>query len=169
MSKRLRIYHLLTKQTTLVPDRGDKINEISFLTALSQFADVYYNEQRFQPDLPDYGIQNKPIRPPKGHYDLYIIRNNLEIFRACPHPKVWVASPYIQEAFEEADAVFTFTEAWKHGLENFNTLPDAASTYFHDNYPADLKVPQKVINIGQTVSLIFLSPLMPRNVSAMRH
>ncbi|PCJ81368.1 MAG: hypothetical protein COA57_14245 [Flavobacteriales bacterium] len=150
----MKIYHLLSSVKRLEPTSGDKINEINLLRALSLFSDVYYNNQYFSSNDPDYGLKEAEITVPSEKFDLYYIRNNIEIFRQLPHPKVWVALPYNEEAFKSADAVLTFNEPWKRGLEQYNDDSKYYS-FFSGVYPKKIIAPKKVINIGQVLNEAF--------------
>lgn len=146
----MKIYHLLAQQTHLKPISGDRINELNFLDVLSRFASVYYNEQLFDPEAPDFGLKDQPINVPTDKYDLYIVRNNPEVFMQLPHPKIWVAYPYHAEAFAAADAVGTFNDAWKKGLENFHSDSDSHA-FFCGAYPKDMVAPKRVVNLRQVL------------------
>ncbi len=150
----MKIYHLLATQPVLNLESGDRINELKFITALSRYAETYYNDQKFDPDAPEHGLNKKEISSPTGQYDLYYVRNNPEIFDALPHPKVCMAYPYYPEAYEHADAILTTTEAWKERLENYNDDPTAAD-FLSDYYPKKIIPPKKVINIGQILDPCF--------------
>lgn len=150
----MKIYHLLAKQPRLVPNAGDKINEINFLTALAEFAEVYYNNQRFLPYEPDYGLDATEIQEPRTDCDIYYVRNNPEVFRKIKGKKICLSYPYLAEDFEEADAVATFNQAWKEGLEQFHTRADAYD-FFCGAYPKDMLAPKKVINIQQVLAKQF--------------
>jgi glycosyltransferase involved in cell wall biosynthesis len=153
---RLKIFALHTTRKTLPATGGDMINEARFLGALSQFADVYYNGQLFQPGVPGYGLTDSEIVVPRGGYDLYYVRNNPEIFMQLPGPKIVMAYPYVEEVFRVADAVVVTTEAWLRGLtpysaENLFTRP------MRHWYGSNIVQPKRVINIKQTIDPHFLS------------
>lgn len=150
----MKIYHLLAKQTKLEPISGDRINEIVFLKTLSRDHEVYYNNQRFVPDQPDFGLADLPIAAPHDDYDLYIVRNNIDVFLQLPRPKVWIACPYNAKAFEEADAVATFNRAWQERLQHFHSDPDLFD-FFSGWYPKDMVAPKQVINLGQVLDASF--------------
>jgi glycosyltransferase involved in cell wall biosynthesis len=135
MSK-LNIYAILTTIQTLVPSSGDKINEINLYKAISTFANVYYNNQLFRPQAPNFGIKPEVILVnPKIKYNICYIRNNLKVFNAYNNFKVknvgykpkilWVATPYKERVFKEADGVVAYTDSWgrqlrtlgKHNIE----------------------------------------------------
>ncbi|MBX9451465.1 MAG: glycosyltransferase [Mesorhizobium sp.] len=155
MRKRLKIFALHTTRRTLPATGGDMINEARFLTALSRFADVYYNGQLFQPGVPGYGLEDREIVVPQGGYDLYYVRNNPELFVQLPSPKIVMAYPYVEDVFRAADAVVVTTEAWERGLtpysdQNMFTRP------MRDWYGDDVVAPKRVINIKQTIDPYFL-------------
>lgn len=115
-----KIYMLLTSVSLLTPTAGDKINEIALIKTMSQFADIYYNDQLVNLDKTDLGLVHKTIVKPTRKYDLYYIRNNLKMFKKLPHPKIWIGSPYDKYAFENADAIGVLTKSWKTLFENYN-------------------------------------------------
>ena len=135
-------------------DNGDRINELKLIRALSDFSEVYYNEQRYDSEAEGFGLKDKPIEVPRGEYDLYYVRNNPTIFKELPSPKVWLAYPYDEEAFAQADAVLTTTEAWKTRLSKYNSDPEAEK-YFNYWYPSEIVAPKKIINVRQSVGEIF--------------
>ncbi|MFT5320234.1 MAG: glycosyltransferase involved in cell wall biosynthesis [Pseudohongiellaceae bacterium] len=152
---RLRIYALLGTAARLDPVRGDMINEARFLTALTEFADVYYNGCRFQPDKPDYGLVATDITPPRPDYDLYYVRANPEIFLQCPHPKIAMAYPYHEEVINSADALIVTTDAWKQGLLPYS--PDNSFSIPMRRWYGDVTIPdKKIINIKQTINPDFI-------------
>lgn len=115
---RLKIYCLLATLPVLNPNRGDIINEINLYKTLSLFADVYYNDQLFTPDLPNFGIVNRRISVPKRKYDLYYVRNHRQMFMKLPHPKIYLGTPYHDEVFRDADGIVVMTESWKVDFES---------------------------------------------------
>lgn len=133
---RLKIYCLLATSTTLIPDAGDRINEINLLKTLSTFCDVYYNDQLFLPNQPDYGLKPLPINVPTKKYDLYYVRNNPKIFKQLPHPKITVAVPYDNDIYKISDSVIVYTEEWKRRLLNkeFGNIIPKHVTIFEQNY-----------------------------------
>lgn len=156
MRKRLKIFALHTTRRTLPTTGGDMINEARFLTALSHFADVYYNGQLFQHEAPGYGLVDAEIVVPSGGYDLYYIRNNPEIFLQLPGPKIAMAYPYVEPVFQAADAVLVTTDAWKQALVSYseaNPLPKAMQGW----YGPKIVRPKKVINIKQVIDAHFLT------------
>jgi len=114
----MKIYYQYGTSKRLEPDRGDKVNEIGLCLALSTFATVYYSGQVFCPDEANYGLKDYlgEIVVTPG-CDWYIIRNNKEVFDRCPGKRIWVSSPYDQDAFRKADLIFAFTEKWANKLK----------------------------------------------------
>jgi len=147
----MKIYHLLAFQPKLEANSGDRINEINFLKALSQFAEVYYNNQRFLPDEPDYGLTATEIEEPRTDCDIYYVRNNIEVFKKIKGKKIWLSYPYDEDGFREADAVSAFNEAWRSGLEHFHQDPEMFD-FFCGAFPKDMIPPKKVINIRQVLA-----------------
>jgi glycosyltransferase involved in cell wall biosynthesis len=126
------VYH-----KTLSPTSGDQINEISMMTALSQFAEVYYSGTRFDPSRKDYGLINYPESIESrvtDDYDMYYIRRNVNVFKAVPagKPKLWFAAPYDEHCYENATAVVTPTETWaqwlREGKKVFLSQPNPPKT-----------------------------------------
>jgi glycosyltransferase involved in cell wall biosynthesis len=151
---RPRIYALLGSSTCLPPRGGDLINEARFFRTLSEFADVYYNGQRFQPEAEDYGLKDIPIEIPSDGYDLYYVRGNKEVFEQLPHPKVCLALPYDEEIYRKADALFTTTGTWADMLTGFSSDYPPRS-WLKGWYGDEILVPKCVINIGQTADPAF--------------
>ncbi len=147
MIKRLKIYYLLSKTAPIRPISGDSIAEISIIKALSKKYDVYYNGEYFNPILGNYGLTKDYIKSPTNDYDLYIVRNNPEIFKKLPNPKIYFATPFEQECFKESDALYTFTDSWTEGLKSGYDFP-------YNAYPEGYKT-NKAITINQVVDDIF--------------
>lgn len=153
--KRLKIFALHSNRATLSATAGDMINEARFLTSLSQFADVYYNGMLFQPDAPNYGLEERPITVPEPVYDLYYVRANPEIFLQLPHPKITMAYPYFEEVFKAADALVVTTDTWKRGLTPYsktNHFSDCMRHWYGDS----IHPPKALINIRQTIDTDFI-------------
>lgn len=146
----MKIYHLLAKQPILKPISGDKINEINFLKALSTFAEVYYNNQRFLPDEPDFGLDAEEIYEPMDGCDIYYVRNNIEVFEKIKGRKIWFSYPYDEEGFKTANAVSTFNLAWKEGLDTFHQDPSRYD-FFCNAFPKNMIQPKGVINVKQVL------------------
>ncbi len=143
----MKIYCLLGNHTHLQPTSGDIINEINIYTALSQFAEVYYNDQKFNPkDRKTFGTKPTPIKVPSTKYDLYYVRNNKKLFEKLPHPKLYFCVPFHPTCFEQADAIVTITNAWKKQLAIRNIH------YFLTVYNNSLKVPKNIITFNQVLS-----------------
>jgi len=117
MSKKLNIFVLISNQKTLSPIKGDVINEIVIYKMMSKFANVYYNNQLFHPNKNGYGIKALPINSPTKKYDLYYIRNNYNIWRQCPQPKITTALPFIKDQFINSKAIITYTDAWRDEIK----------------------------------------------------
>ena len=66
----MKIYVTLAGVTDLAQNNGDRINEVSMYSAMSKFADVYYNNQKIDFSLPNFGVDPKrPVAPPDKKYD----------------------------------------------------------------------------------------------------
>ena len=146
---RLTIFCVLGNRMTLEPSSGDQINEINLLKALSFFADVYYNGQLFHSEKTDFGLKKKPILPPTAPYDLYYVRNNLDLFSILPRPKLWVAAPYYESAFKDADAVVTFTRSWSHKLNTYQ------EERHRGLYEGAITQPKEILTFEQVLDPIF--------------
>ncbi|MGH6978567.1 MAG: hypothetical protein ACRED4_04650 [Brevundimonas sp.] len=166
-SRRPRIFALLGNRARLQPTSGDQINEARFLAALSSFADVYYNGQLFRPELSGWGLDATVIATPAKDYDLYYVRNNTQIFAACPSPKVAMAYPFDPVVFREADALFVTTAAWKWGLEPYSPTNRYSRPLEGWYGRMSMKLP-KLINIKQVLDEHFLTPPVPRDVTEAR-
>lgn len=114
--KRLKIYTIVRYYPTVTPRSGDLINEILIYKILSLFADVYYNGQLFQSSKPNYGLTKKVFTPPSRNYDLYYIRNNYDLWRTLPSPKITTALPYVRDMFLNGDGVVTYSKTWRDKL-----------------------------------------------------
>ena len=77
----MKIYVNLGNVTNFSQDNGDRINEVCLYMVMSKFADVYYNEQLFNPKKKNFGITlNRKISIPKEKYDFYYVRFNPKLF-----------------------------------------------------------------------------------------
>ena len=119
----MKIYYQYSNRTTLPPVKGDFLNEIGICLALSSIADVYVSGKRFDSKLLDYGLEESreslvlPAQQMRDLVDLYWIRANRDVFNmAKGRLRLWVAAPYDVEAFQSADAIVVFTNAWGTAL-----------------------------------------------------
>lgn len=149
-NKKPKLYWLLTTKKTLYPlSSGDVINETNIMKAMSKHFDVYYNNQLFNPNLKDFGIKDIPIIiPKKGKYDLHYVRNNKNVFKKLPSPKIWFASPYIESCYKGCDIVSTLTTPWTYTLQRYK--PD--KLFWGSLYKGDITIPKKIITINQVIS-----------------
>lgn len=147
----MKIYHLLATKTRIENVSGDQINEIKLCKSMSLFADVYYNNQLFNAELEGFGLEEKEIVVPTDNFDLYIVRNNFDVFSQIKGTKFCLAYPYNEEAFKNADAVLTTTQIWKERLEQFNERSDSFE-FFGGYYPKTIVQPKQIINIGQVLA-----------------
>ena len=99
----MKIFYQFVNVKKLTPTAGDLINELNFIETLKQFAKVQYGD-------------------PRG-CDLYYVRNNPELFKKLPKPKIWIVSPYNKECFQQATAIVTVSEYWSEKVRNGNYLP----------------------------------------------
>jgi len=134
----MRIYYQYsTVKTFPRPDaphwRGDLVNEIGLLQAMSKFAEVYYSGIRFRPDRLDWGLRRYqgPVESKlPGQYDIHFIRNSPRAFdRAKGGLRLIVASPYDEARFRAADAVVTYTETWANGLRTGSGIPPSLNPH----------------------------------------
>ena len=128
--KRMKVYCQYSYCKTLAPTKGDFVNEIGLLMAMSRFAEVYYSGSLFCPDAPDYNLVSYP-EPPEERVpqdcDIYYVRANKAVFKRCPKPRIWMASPYDSWCYNHADAIATFSEEWARVLqvgESVRWIPD---------------------------------------------
>lgn len=149
------IYVQLGNVTRIAPVSGDRIETVRFMRTLHKFADVYYNDELFNPDSPDFGLTKTEVTLPKREYDLYYVRANHDLFKQLPSPKVTMAYPYDAESYEMADALLVTTSEWKRLLETFDASPDSRKM-LAKWYPVDRLPPHKqIINIRQTIDPAF--------------
>jgi len=148
----MKIYYQYALSKTLAPTKGDYVNEIGILTALSKFAEVFYSGRRFDPSGVPYGMVDYPG---EIHHnvpqdcDLYYVRANRKAFYKAPpgKAKVWMASPFDAECYRDATAVAAFTQAWADGLtrgDSYRWMP-----------PEECKPRTNVVNIDQVVGDTF--------------
>ena len=147
----MKIFYQYAKYKTLTPKRGDLINELGTLKALSLFADVYYSGQKFSVNSTNYGLREYYGKVDRflnnADYDLYIVRNNVELFKKIGNkPKIWVASPYDLECFRSATAIAAFTKSWEDMLRKAVKFP---------GLNPDAKGFYNVITLYQTIDEIF--------------
>lgn len=143
--KRMRILYQYTSCIELNPVKGDLINEYNFVQALKKFADVHFARNNYDFD-------------PK-HYDIAFIRANKKMFHYCKGTKrIWMASPFDEQIYREADYVATFNNAWTKALTTGRIIPGVN--------PKGLKF-NNVITINQTLSDLFLQS--HRNNTAIRN
>ena len=95
----------------LLPTKGDHITEINSIKAVSEFADVIYGGT------------------PPSDCDVYYLRACPKALPDIPEdkPVIYFASPYLEECYERADMITTFTDAWTNRLRkgiNIAGFPD---------------------------------------------
>jgi len=146
MSKRLKIYWLLATSDIVRPVSGDRISEFNIVRALSQVADVYYNNKMY---TGGDTLGQSEIRPPRLNYDLYYIRNNANISRMVPKGKlIYFATPFDEHAFENAICLTTYTDSWTRKLyENWSFPGTLYPQDFTDSIKEkDIKTVRQVID-----------------------
>jgi len=112
----MKIFYQYSTLKSLKPTKGDRINEINLLKALSQFAQVYYSGQLFKPNVPGYGLRDYPGRINVVSADWSIIRANRKVFNLSAGKRMWISSPFDKDCFEKADKIGTFTRTWQNYL-----------------------------------------------------
>ena len=125
----MNIFYQYADVRRLTPIGGDYINEINFIDALSKFAFVRYGSKR-----------NK--------HDIYFVRGNSRLFLKLPHPKIWMAAPFVRTCYEQADIIATFTEEWAKRIRDgndFEWIPQR-----------DRKPYRKAVNVSQAVANRFV-------------
>lgn len=144
-----KIYFLLSSETYLEPISGDRINEMNIIRAMLGEYDVYYNGVLVKPEDRAFGDESRVINTPKdGEYDLIYIRNNKQVFLDSPSPKLWFASPYDKECFEQADGIVCMTKPWREALSKYNA---DMYDYFGGTYPRDMSPPASCILFPQVI------------------
>lgn len=130
--------------------KGDGINEINFMRALSKFANVYYSGNLFNPNTPDFGMKTYPQSPVeymnRKKYDWYYIRANENCFlNTKGKRRIWMSAPFNYKCFVRSTKIATFTEAEAEDLRN--------GPINHEWIPKELRIPYpQAVNIGQVVS-----------------
>ncbi len=150
---KLKIFCQYINYPSLSPTSGDKINEIRFYRALSEFADIYYNDHLVDWSSDELGVPGK-LNPPSRQYDLYYVRGNHELLQSLPHPKATMAYPYDPKSFAEVDAVFVTTQAWSDLLKQHNGSV-AVQQKLAKWYPEQIEMPRNIVNIQQTIDPMF--------------
>ena len=122
----MKIYYQYSSAKVLGLKGGDFITEVGIVTALSQFADVYYSGTYFDPSKPGFGLTDYSgsiASRVTEAYDAYVIRASREAFLAAPStkPRLWNAAPFDRDCYRRATAVFCFSQAWKEDLLGPNT------------------------------------------------
>lgn len=119
---RLKIYYLLANKPQISYNSGDSINEVNNIFYLSNFYDVYYNNQKIDLKIDNFGQYKSKIEKPDKIYDFYYIRNNPSIFLELPKDKIkiYFASPYNKDCFEYANYISCLTNNWKIMLKKPN-------------------------------------------------
>lgn len=160
------IFYVFKDEPFLSPTRGDRINELYFLQALTKHFTVHYNGIPFSPGDTTAGDPAITVAPPSDHYDLYIVRTNADLFDRLPAPKATMAYPYDERAFASADALLSTTNRWVELLETWNDSDD--HLFGTSWYPARIVRPKKIITIGQLPSPGF-SPLSADHPDIQRY
>ena len=138
ISKKPKVYYQLGNVALLSPNAGDTINEFNNIKAMLEYFEVYYNGERCNASDDSFGRDDGLIPVPKTNvYDIIYVRNNRALFLQCPHPKLWFASPYFEDCFQQADGIVCMTKSWRDRLITY-TSQDAG--YFVDTYPKNTKL-----------------------------
>jgi len=112
----------------IVPGKGDTITELNFLKALAVHHDVFSAMDT-------------------NEADVSFIRANGRVFSEQKGIRCWMASPYHERAFDQADYIYTFTDTWTKMLRE-GTLKGALN-------PTGKAWGSKVITVAQVVSREF--------------
>ncbi|MEM9360778.1 MAG: hypothetical protein AAGB04_31775 [Pseudomonadota bacterium] len=166
ISRRPKIFCQFLARPTLEPQSGDRINEIRFYRALSSFADVYYNDTLIDWSIGAIGDPTG-LNTPSRDYDLYYVRSNPSLFKSLPSPKITMAYPYDREVFERADAIAVTTEAWSQLLKE-HARSDAVRKKLAKWYPENIVLPERILNIQQTIDPTFIRKAPERSVFEWR-
>lgn len=146
----MKIYVTLGKAKDLSQTHGDRINEVSLYSTMSKFADVYYNNQKLDFNLENFGIdKNRPIELPSRKYDFHYVRAHQDIFLNIKGPKAWLGSPYNRACYKEADAIVVLTDAWAKLLRSRSKIIVPGLT------GENIIRPKKVITFHQVVPDFF--------------
>lgn len=161
---RLRLWCLFGNKASMSIAQGDSIGESRILRMLSHDFDVYYNGVRLDESDPlSVGGGPDVQVPAAGDFDLHYVRANPDVFVQLPHPKVYMAYPYHEEAFRTADALVVTTEAWADLLQSAPWVRDR-NDFFQRHYPPRAYIPATIIQFKQA-----MDPLLgPQAVSARR-
>ena len=155
MEKRLKIFYQYSDKKIIQPINGDFITELGIMTALSQFADVYYSGNKFNLDAKNYGMSNyiEDISSRVDNsYDIYYVRANKKVFLRIPKnkPKIWMAIPFDYECYSKATAIFVFTKAWEDSMKQDKCV-------MHDWIPEEHRIGwDKVITVHQVLGSHFV-------------
>ncbi|EPC4929520.1 glycosyltransferase [Vibrio cholerae] len=164
ISYKKKIYFLLSSEAYLEPVSGDRINEMNVIKAMLDEYEVYYNGILVKKDDKAFGDKNKIINIPKeGEYDLVYIRNNKDVFLKSPSPKLWFASPYDEDCFNQADGIVCMTKPWKNALSTYDY---EKYDYFKGTYPVDMLAPKACILFPQVIDDSYFSDeiISPKNI-----
>lgn len=143
---KMKIYYQYSKCTELTPTKGDFINEINTMKALSLFAEVYYAGNFFDAHSGKYDT-SKNITVNDADF-VWIRASEKILIQALLHnkPCCWMASPYNKFAFDKASFIACFSETWALNLTN--------GVCNHLN-PEGIKW-DDAINVGQTLDDCFV-------------
>ncbi|SFG40638.1 hypothetical protein SAMN04488020_102130 [Palleronia marisminoris] len=146
------LYALYSNVDRIEPSTGDRINEIRLLSRLSEYFDVYYNNEIFNFRGPACG--NSGTLGPNREYDYYYIRHNPAVFHSIRGVRFSFAHPFVQEVFEQADALFVLTENWRRHLLSGSMESERALEAAYGNADPHFNCP--VINVGQVYDESFV-------------
>lgn len=119
------VSHQYSNIKKIIPGKGDTITELNFIKALKVHHTV-------TSAMSDYNA------------DVSFIRAHRGVFRNQKGIRLWMATPFHKDSFEEADYIFTFTDTWtkmlREGTLNGVLNPDGKAWG------------SKVITVNQVVS-----------------
>lgn len=149
--RKLKIWCLFGNKPALSVAHGDSIGEARIVRMLSHDFDVYYNGVPLDAKTPlEFGGGSEINLPVDDAYDLYYVRANPEVFLELPHPKVYMAYPYHDEAFRVADALVVTTEVWGELLRSDRSVRDE-NYFYQEHYPPRARIPNRVIQFKQAL------------------
>lgn len=132
--KRPRIYAIFGKNSVLQTTRGDQIGEIRLLRAISNWADVYYNNIKVYPNSTILG-GGDCIELPNQEYDLCYVRANGDLLERLPKPRLTMAYPLNEMPEGSYEGLLVTTKPWKQLLEKKITDTIFVETWYAGRLP----------------------------------
>lgn len=117
----MKIYYRYSNCDTLIPNRGDMINELGVVSALCKNNQVYYAGRRACTD--GYGNM-KLYESMQGKPDIcYVRANKFDFNKFEGRKRIWMASPFNPITYRKANAISCFSEYWTKCLHTGHGLP----------------------------------------------